>query len=54
MKRGLDAIGFYSGLKTGIALSDINYDIIDRDGWEPRSVDSHGTEHSFGQKTTPA
>jgi len=39
LKRGLDAIGFLSGLKTGIAMSDINYDIIDRDGWEPRSVD---------------
>ena len=39
LKRGLDAIGFYSGLKTGIAMNDINYDIIDRDGWEPRSVD---------------
>ncbi|MFN8358855.1 MAG: GEVED domain-containing protein [Candidatus Kapaibacterium sp.] len=39
LKRGLDAIGFWSGLKTGIAMSDINYDIMDRDGWEPRSVD---------------
>ena len=39
LKRGIDSLGVTSGLTPNTALASINYDIMDRDGWEQRAVD---------------